>query len=553
MYQAQCDADAALGPFVNSSDKLTFSNVDQESVFVTALWNSGQEVGFLDAASFRVNASYRYIGYEWLQDREFSPFRIDALGTIGDEPTTNTTRNLELIFEGVVNDQLNFIVGMNYFDDEALTGDNSCYRLWVDQHDLALDNDVECLPQSGLLFELVPDKVDVLGRPFTAGPPTFFKNGSVWNESVGVFGHLTYSLNDNWDLDFGIRYTDDKREFNNLEFHISNYQRTNDLGLGSVDLIMNNLTVVENGFFNAGSASFSEVTPMISLTRRLDERGPLDDGMFYLLYAEGFLTGGFNNELNTSASNPAADLLQPFQAYDPERLDSYEIGFKGTFGDGRVRLSSALFFMDYSDIQEDFVLDNGQGQFGGGGDLIRIVSNVAEAEIFGIELELRSELWRGGFATLDVGHTDYKTSEYTFFDEEALALGEFRLIDIGGGGSEDWTINASLEHVFQLGNGASLTPMIGAYRESNKPVFGPLDGPGLVFEYCQRERDYTKWRARLTYEPADSGYQIALYGNNITDERIFEVCGRNRGAYGYRYERPASWGIEFSARWATAR
>ena len=76
--------------------------------------------------------------------------------------------------------------------------------------------------------------------------------------------------------------------------------------------------------------------------------------------------------------------------------------------------------------------------------------------------------------------------------------------------------------------------MIGAYRESISPFFGPLSGPPNAFEFCQR--DYTKWRARLAYEPASSDYQVSLYGDNITDELIYELCGGGRGACGYRSE-----------------
>ncbi len=553
MYRAQCDADAALGPFITSSDKLTYSNVDQEGVFASARWNAGESVGPLDDASVSILASYRRISYEYIQDRDFTPFRIDAIGTVGDDADTNVTRNLEILFEGVVNDRVDFLIGANFFDDEALTGRNDCYTQWVSAHDLVLDNDVICSPQVGVFFELAPDKVEVLGRPFTAGPPTVFKNGSVWNESLGVFGHLTYSLNASWDLDLGARYTRDTREFNNIEFHISNYQRTNDLGFGSFDTIMNNLTVIESGFFNTGESTFSEVTPMASLTRHLDSGTRLDSGMIYFLYSEGFLTGGFNNELNIGESNPAADLLQPFATYDPEHLDNYEFGFKGTFVDGRMQLNSAIYFMDYSDIQSQFGLDNSQGQFGGGDEVIGIVANVADAEIYGVELELRARLWPGGSATFDFGYNHFQTSEYTFFDEAALRQGEFRLIDISGDGDEDWTINASLQHRFNLPNGAGLTAMLGAYRESADPFFGPLSGPGRAFEYCQRKHDYTKWRARLGYEPADGGYQISLFGDNITDELIYELCGGGRGAYGYRYERPAAWGLEFSARWGGSR
>jgi len=288
---------------------------------------------------------------------------------------------------------------------------------------------------------------------------------------------------------------------------------------------------------------------MLSLTRHLDAGDRLDSGMVYLLYSEGFLTGGFNNELNTTETNPAADLLKPFASYEPEHLSNYELGFKGTFRGGRMQLNSAIYFMDYADIQANFGLDNSQGQFGGGDDTIGIVANVAAADIYGVELELRTRLWPGGFATFDFGYNHFQTSEYTFFDEDALAQGEYRLIDISGDGDRDWTINASLQHRFSLPNGASLIAMLGAYRESANPLFGPSSDRGRAFEYCQRVHDYTKWRTRLSFEPADGGYEVSLFGDNITDELIYELCGGGRGAYGYRYERPATWGIEFSTRW----
>jgi len=312
---------------------------------------------------------------------------------------------------------------------------------------------------------------------------------------------------------------------------------------------MNNQTVVENGFFNTGAATFSEVTPMISLTRNLESGDRLESGMFYMLYAEGFLTGGFNTELNTSPSNPAADLLRPYQTFNPEHLNNYELGFKGTFGDGRVRLNSAIFFMDYTDIQDGLFLDNSEGQFGGGDSGIAITSNIAGAEISGLELELRAGLWSGGVASFDLGFTRYRTSTYFAFDEEALEDGIVQIIEYAGGGSDEITINASVQHVFDLANGATLTPMLGVYWDSRDPIFGPLEGPGRVFEFCQRDRDYSKWRARLTYASPLRNYEISLFGNNVTDERIYETCGQGRGVYEYRYERPEYWGVEFSTRW----
>jgi len=552
MYHAICDEDTSFGPFVNSSDKLTFSNVDQDGVFFTAEWDSAGPIAGLESLAAKIAASYRYITYDYLQDRDYSSLRIDAIGTLGGgDGATNRTRNGEFILQGLVSDRLDFVAGINYFEEEALSaGKNRCYALWVNNYDFELDNDVECLPKAGTFFELVPDKVEVRGRHFTAGPPTFFKNGGVWNESLGIFGHLRYRLNDDWELDVGARYTEDRREFSNIEFHISNYQRTNDLGLGSVDLIMNRETVIDNGFFNTGADTFSEVTPMISFTRHLAGGEPLDSGMFYLLYAEGFLTGGFNNELNTSPSNPTADLLKPFLSYGPEHLHNYEVGFKGEFANDRVSLNSSIYFMDYEDIHAFFVLDNSEGQLGASDAGINLTRNIAEVEIYGVEMELRAQPWSGGFLSFDIGFNHFGTIPYRTFDGDALAEGVLQFVEFGGDSEDVWTLNASLRHRFTLPNGASLTPMLGLYYDYYDETPSPPDAPADTAEFCDPwDEPFTEWRARLTYEPPNSDFQISLFGKNVTNERVYKWCARRRGAYIYRYGRPVSWGVEFSARW----
>src|SRR3546814_3382633 len=39
------------------------------------------------------------------------------------------------------------------------------------------------------------------------------------------------------------------------------------------------------------------------------------------------------------------------KSFDPEKITSYEIGFKSQFLDNRVRLNASAFYSDYKDIQ----------------------------------------------------------------------------------------------------------------------------------------------------------------------------------------------------------
>ena len=93
---------------------------------------------------------------------------------------------------------------------------------------------------------------------------------------------------------------------------------------------------------------FTAWTPMASLALRPPEQWledtPLDHLLGYFTYSQGFKGGGFNG--NTRSGIP-----DQLQAYAPEYLDSYEIGFKSIAWDQRLILNVSLFYGDYSDIQ----------------------------------------------------------------------------------------------------------------------------------------------------------------------------------------------------------
>jgi hypothetical protein len=116
-----------------------------------------------------------------------------------------------------------------------------------------------------------------------------------------------------------------------------------------------------------------------------------------------------------------------------------------------------------------------------------------------------------------------------------------------GSQTPDWTLTASIEHAFQLANGGTLTPQLGVYMQDGIEWFSGLNNDERS-PHCYQD-SYSKWRARVTYEPADGGWQAALFGYNITDEEILYRCASIRsGSYGRWYEAPAIWGAEFTMR-----
>jgi iron complex outermembrane receptor protein len=292
---------------------------------------------------------------------------------------------------------------------------------------------------------------------------------------------------------------------------------------------------------------------MLSLTRNLAGGDTLDSGMIYFLYSEGFLTGGFNLEINSNV--PGIDsLLQ----YEPESVKNYEVGFKGTLMDGRVQIMADVFYMDYSNRQDQIDIPNPDGAFGID-DPLGVVQNVSNVDVTGLELELRASPWDGGFVSVDLGFLDNEYGEYTYpnpsldNDPAACPAGQASgdLCDLSNtlinDLTADWTLNIGVEHEFQLGNGGTLTPRLNIYASDGIEYQEGLlqsESPG----FCYQD-SYERVGARVTYVPPAGNWQASLYGQNITDEEILESCAATRGVYVYRYERPAFWGLEFQARW----
>ena len=102
------------------------------------------------------------------------------------------------------------------------------------------------------------------------------------------------------------------------------------------------------------------------------------DNMVYLSYTRGFKPGG----LNGSAAGAAPQVLgfengiRP--TYEPEIVNSIELGSKNTFAGGIGTFNASAFYYDYKNMQ---FLDEDAILFGEG------IANAPSAEIYGLELE----------------------------------------------------------------------------------------------------------------------------------------------------------------------
>jgi outer membrane receptor protein involved in Fe transport len=149
------------------------------------------------------------------------------------------------------------------------------------------------------------------------------------SKSKAVYGELGRRLlDDTIDLSLGLRYFHDSQELRTLQSY----------GPG----------LPANTSFKA---KFDALTPRVVLTWK-----PSSDQMVYASYSAGFRSG-----LNQA---PNVLILAPqYPPVRPDRLRNYELGTKASFLDRKVSVESAVYYIDWKDIQQNlFVIDpNGVG------------------------------------------------------------------------------------------------------------------------------------------------------------------------------------------------
>ncbi|WP_338424153.1 TonB-dependent receptor [Sphingopyxis kveilinensis] len=187
-------------------------------------------------------------------------------------------------------------------------------------------------------------------------------------ENWALFTHNIFHITDKLDFTFGLRYTNDKKKFS-ASFTNDNTACTTIQGLLLDDLQNPSATIraVAGGLIGLGCQgnSTAELNGVsISDDRSEDEftgtailsYKPVDDLMLYASYSRGYKAGGFNLDrsalkspiLPFAAVGGAQALVSALQ-FDPETVDSYEIGAKYATGPFSVGLT--LFRSDFSSFQ----------------------------------------------------------------------------------------------------------------------------------------------------------------------------------------------------------
>ena len=410
------------------------------------------------------------------EDSSTTPIDFDSLAAVDlDVPAIydnqQFSQELQLLYEG---DKLSGVLGFYYLDANAFTA-----------FDVALFTTLNGLTAQTL--------------------------GDVDTETWSVFGDFTYDLTDTLSVSVGGRYTNDKRT--------SLVLRRTFLG-GFSDLFGGTGAVIATTSNFTGSATFEDFNPRGSISWQ-----PTPDHNLYFTYSQGFKGGGFDPRGQTSACrNPTggacnADEVFDFLAFDPETVDSYELGWKASLLDNRLNISIAGFLGQYKDVQIP-----GSVGFDANGDgvnesFIGITSNAADADVNGIEFEGNALVGKdfageGSRFTVNwsLGIIDAKFN--TFIDAFGNDVADQRVFQ----NTPDVTAHMGFDLGLPLAGG--IVDVIGqaALRSDASQFEVPnpfLDQDGFVLV-----------DASIVYTSDDGRYSLGVHGKNLFDKEYI-VAGYN--------------------------
>ncbi|RMF12151.1 MAG: TonB-dependent receptor [Alphaproteobacteria bacterium] len=323
-------------------------------------------------------------------------------------------------------------------------------------------------------------------------------------ESIAGFIHGNYHLNEAWTISAGGRYTHEKKELDLIPI-------TTCAGPGFTGCATT-VTPLEE--------SWNNFSPTIGVDYQ-----PHDDFLAYAKWTRGFRSGNYNGR----TANPAA--VGPA---DPEKVDQIEVGMKGTFLEGRLRVNAAAFWSDFKDIQRPF-----QRPFGGG--LVQDLANAGSATILGAELEVTAIPHPDLVLEASGGWTDASFDEFLGLDVD----GDGQITPEDNAAAKELKFDRVPEFNFHVA---------GTYTFPIKTLAGDLF---YRVAYTWKDEFFTDIRnvpnlkqdsyglldMSLTYQTEN--WRVAVFGKNLTKTEYADVYSRifNFQAFGGT---PRTWGLEVS-------
>jgi len=357
-------------------------------------------------------------------------------------------------------------------------------------------------------------------RLYTTSPtlaPGFTQGttGNIGTKTWAVFGDFTYNFTPQWALSLGGRYTNDQRT---AVITKKNFVLGGQPGLGGAFGFGNGIQAGAALSNFSGVRTDNAFTPRASINFK-----PTPNHNIYLSYSKGFKGGGFDPRANSTnapvspgATQPTAQQIYDFMAFDPEKVDSYELGWKAALFDHRLQLATAIFDAEYKDVQVPgsapcATVVNGVVTTGFCG----VTTNAGAARMRGVEIEMNARLAqniaRPGDRLTLAGSLGYLDGKYKSFITQVAGVGPTDVAALRKiQNTPKWTASGTLDYG---------TPLAGGHLDANTTIAYRSDSQQFEFAIpFLDQKAYALWDANLVWRSGSNRFELGLHAKNLTNQ-----------------------------------
>ncbi len=279
--------------------------------------------------------------------------------------------------------------------------------------------------------------------------------------AFAVFSQATYAVTTKLNTTLGLRYSQEEKEFNNVNQLLS--------AASGAQL---------NGFEVKQTADWDSWSPKVGVDYTW-----ASGKMVYASLSRGFKSGGFN-------------LTASDARFDPEYVWAYEAGFKLDLIDRELRSNIAFFYYDYTDLQvSDFTRPG-----------VLSITNAADAVIQGVEIENQ---WAPNYDWVFELNYAYLDAEYdTYFAPNGATV-----VDVSGN-----RLNAAPRHKVSLAAQYYQSLDVGTLSYRLEWFWQDQQFFTAFNQSVSSQSAYGLVNARVSYFSADEKWEVQAYGENLGDK-----------------------------------
>jgi outer membrane receptor protein involved in Fe transport len=254
------------------------------------------------------------------------------------------------------------------------------------------------------------------------------------------------------------------------------------------------------------------------------------DTHVYAKYTRGWKPGTYNATASQFSGPSIAE---------PEKLNSYEAGVRGSWFDGRLGLDATVFYYAYDNYQ----IFTARQLFGGTPEFV--ILNASDAEVYGSEVDAVARPWDGAFWNLRFSWLESQFLDFLQVDQFLVPGSgtgvpvEFRERQASGNpllNSPRFKISMTTEQTVPLGRYGSLTARYDGvwtdttyYDSTAGRGLGDQDGNQFLPKDTIGQPPFWLHNVRLAWRAPNNRIEIAGWVRNVTNEayKTFAFDGSN--------------------------